>query len=238
MLAFPHGIFPGGMGRAGRSASDTRLDRGRHQYSKGCIASFYTDLLSCSLVNSQRLGLADTGSCGHSRGPDLCILPPCSTSVYARWARRGLCALRTLFEAWGTLWYRYTATYQEGSREDASSNGVARSASAIGATTQTRATEEELVVYLITYTLRPKRDITALIMELQRSAYWAHYLDDTWLIASYEPVDQVSRRLLPYFLQTDSVIILEVTKDATAQGWLPKEAWDWLNDRKREGWMR
>jgi hypothetical protein len=88
------------------------------------------------------------------------------------------------------------------------------------------------MVYVVTYTLRPKRDATWLIVQLQRSPKWWHFLDDTWLIATHESAEQLWSRIAPNFLATDGVLIVQLTAHAGYFGWLPKEAWEWINENR------
>ena len=88
------------------------------------------------------------------------------------------------------------------------------------------------MMYVVSYTLNPKRDATPILVELQRSPEWWHYLDETWLISTYETVTQLHARIIPRFIATDRVLIVQVTSQASYQGWLPKDAWDWFRERR------
>ena len=88
------------------------------------------------------------------------------------------------------------------------------------------------MMYMVSYTLRPKRDATTILTALQQSPEWSHFLDDTWLIVTNETIEQLHRRIIPRFQTADSVLILQVPPNATSQGWLPQEAWDWFNQRR------
>lgn len=88
------------------------------------------------------------------------------------------------------------------------------------------------MLYVVTYTLKPKRDATTLITELQNSPGWWHYLDDTWLIATHETREQLWGRIAKKFIKTDRILIVQVTPDARYWGWLPQEAWDWLDQHQ------
>lgn len=88
------------------------------------------------------------------------------------------------------------------------------------------------MMHLVSYTLRPKRDATAIITALQQAGEWWHFLDDTWLIVSSETTEQLYGRIIHNFRTNDSILILQVPPDATYHGWLPKEAWDWFDQRR------
>jgi hypothetical protein len=87
------------------------------------------------------------------------------------------------------------------------------------------------VIYAINYDLRrPGQnygDLHAAIEKLGSSCW--HYLGSTWLVDTHLNADQIWERLRPHLDQTDSVLVIRVANDN--QGWLPKEAWDWINQR-------
>lgn len=84
------------------------------------------------------------------------------------------------------------------------------------------------MTYLISYDLRnPKKDYSGLLSELKNSPGWCHHLDSTWLIATSDTAYQIYHRLAVYIDDTDSILIIKVTRDWS--GWLPKEAWEWLD---------
>jgi hypothetical protein len=83
-------------------------------------------------------------------------------------------------------------------------------------------------VYSITYDLKtPGRDYDSLFAELKKSSKWWHYLESTWLIATEETPAKVYERLVSKISNKDRLLIIEVRNHA--QGWLPKDAWVWIN---------
>lgn len=81
--------------------------------------------------------------------------------------------------------------------------------------------------YAISYDLRaPGRNYDGLFEAIKKSSRWWHYLESTWLIITNETPDQVWDRLEGKIDKNDYLLIIEV-RDNT-QGWLPKEAWDWI----------
>jgi hypothetical protein len=84
-------------------------------------------------------------------------------------------------------------------------------------------------VYSVSYDLRTKGqpDYQGLIEELQGSPGWWHHLESTWLVATEETPDALWARLEPHVHQRDYVLIIEVRN--YSQGWLPRQAWDWIN---------
>lgn len=86
-------------------------------------------------------------------------------------------------------------------------------------------------VYAVSYDLRQtgEPDYEGLIAELKNSPGWWHNLESTWLISTLESANDVFKRIAPHIRKIDSVLIIEV-RDNKA-GWLPKEAWEWINDQ-------
>lgn len=85
------------------------------------------------------------------------------------------------------------------------------------------------MLYVVSYSLQPKRDSTPILEELQKSPNWCHFIDETWLVATTETPEQLAARLYPRFLKTDRILIIQFTSFAAYYGWLPPEAWNWIN---------
>lgn len=84
------------------------------------------------------------------------------------------------------------------------------------------------MILLITYDLKkPGKDYTALHNVIKTAPKWWHYLESTWIIQTYESVDIWNSRLTKVLDQNDHLLIIDITK-SPRQGWLPKEAWDWI----------
>ena len=87
-------------------------------------------------------------------------------------------------------------------------------------------------VYVVSYDLRkPGRDYTGLSEELQHSPSWWHYLDSTWLIVTSESAGKLYNRLAPHLDEGDSILVVQAGSDR--QGWLPKDAWTWIQQNVR-----
>ncbi len=89
-----------------------------------------------------------------------------------------------------------------------------------------------LAVYLIGYDLKSGEDYTPLVTEIKAIApgQWWHYLDSTWFVSTTLTAQEVTARLLPQIDQAkDHLLVMEASRNK--QGWLPQEAWDWLNQR-------
>ena len=84
------------------------------------------------------------------------------------------------------------------------------------------------MIYLFTYDLHPNfpRDIEPLKKELRTSRAWSNYLERTWLIGTDETVVQLHGRIAPHMTANDSWLVVHISD---YWGWLPKEAWDWID---------
>ena len=86
--------------------------------------------------------------------------------------------------------------------------------------------------YLITYDLKDSSLNT--YIELHKAikasgASWWHYLESTWIIKTTQlSANEISSKLVPHIKQGDRLLVIEIDT-SNKQGWLPKDAWDWLN---------
>lgn len=87
------------------------------------------------------------------------------------------------------------------------------------------------MIYAINYDLkRPGQNYAALYKAIESCGDWWHYLGSTWLVDTNLTAQGVWDRLAPHVDQNDFFLVIGVTRDY--QGWLPKEAWAWLDNRK------
>jgi hypothetical protein len=83
-------------------------------------------------------------------------------------------------------------------------------------------------VYIISYDLKvPGKDYGGLYAALKSSTKWWHYLESSWLIYTTETTQALWDRLASYITKGDRLLIIEVRDNC--QGWLPKDAWDWIH---------
>jgi hypothetical protein len=78
-----------------------------------------------------------------------------------------------------------------------------------------------------------RRKWTATPDALQGFGNWWHYLSGTWLIATDRTADEIFARLEPFIDDQLYILIAELGTDFS--GWLPRDAWDWIRDRRTEG---
>lgn len=88
-------------------------------------------------------------------------------------------------------------------------------------------------VFLITYDLHsPGKDYNNLHEGIRSLGNWWHYLDSTWLIANpLENANSIARKLKTHMDQNDYILVVEITRQPR-EGWLPQEAWDWINNQE------
>ena len=84
---------------------------------------------------------------------------------------------------------------------------------------------------VITHALNNKfRDYTPFFDAIKNnSENWWHYFDTTWIVSTPHGADAYARLLYPHMDTTDRLLVVKITPDK--QGWLTKEAWDWLNSK-------
>jgi hypothetical protein len=86
------------------------------------------------------------------------------------------------------------------------------------------------VIYAINYDLkRPGQNYPALYEAIKGCGAWWHFLGSTWLVDTSLAAQGIWDRLSPHVDTNDYILVIGVTRDY--QGWLPKEAWEWINSR-------
>lgn len=86
------------------------------------------------------------------------------------------------------------------------------------------------VIYSVNYDLkRPGQDYSNLYDAIKSCGAWWHHLGSTWLLDTNLTAKGIWDRISPCVDKNDAVLIIGVTRDY--QGWLPQDAWEWLNQR-------
>jgi len=82
---------------------------------------------------------------------------------------------------------------------------------------------------LVTYTLRNSlKDYSPLFNAIKsNSLKWWHYIDTAWIVQTNLTPDQFAHKLYPFIEKPDYLLVVRIHSEH--QGWLPKDAWDWLN---------
>lgn len=89
------------------------------------------------------------------------------------------------------------------------------------------------MIYSINYDLkRPGQNYNELYDAIKGCGAWCHFLDSHWLVDTNLSASNIWARLKPHVDANDLFFISGVTKDYS--GWLPLEAWDWINSRQNK----
>lgn len=89
--------------------------------------------------------------------------------------------------------------------------------------------------YIVSYDLKQPADKYApLFDELKRSHAWWHYLTSTWIVLSHDTLVELGPKLRALIFKTDRLLIQPAK--GPSDGWLPKEAWDWLQKNVPREW--
>jgi len=85
------------------------------------------------------------------------------------------------------------------------------------------------MIYVINIDLNQRGfNYQPLYSEVNALGVWSRYMNTTWLLATSLPIEEVGRRLVTHISQaTDRLLVTRLV--VPYQGWLPKEAWDWVN---------
>jgi len=83
---------------------------------------------------------------------------------------------------------------------------------------------------LVTFSLRnATRDYGPFFVALRgNSLQWWHYIEQTCVVVTVFDHDAFAKKLVPHLALNDSLLVAKLTPHEF-QGWLPKEAWEWLN---------
>ena len=91
------------------------------------------------------------------------------------------------------------------------------------------------MMYLISYHIRPLgrstqsviSDTEAIEDEIVGFGSWWHYLRNVWIVDTEMTVDEMTAALMEYLRPKDDLLIIGI--QAPYQGWLPDNAWKWLD---------
>lgn len=87
------------------------------------------------------------------------------------------------------------------------------------------------MIYSITYDLKkPGQDYDGLYESIKSLGAWWHYLESTWLVDTQLNADSIYKRLDANIDKNDRLLIVNFGTDY--QGWLDKDAWDWIKARQ------
>lgn len=85
------------------------------------------------------------------------------------------------------------------------------------------------MIYLINYDIKTRdTDKSKFINTVKSADGWWHHLKDTWIISTDESLDNWNEKLRIILNDNDSLLVVDIT-GKERNGWLPINAWDWLN---------
>jgi len=87
------------------------------------------------------------------------------------------------------------------------------------------------MVLIINYAHKSElKDYAPFFEAIKACGEWWHFLDSTWIINTEHSVEVVAKHLTQFIdKRTDYLLIARLQREH--QGWLPKEAWDWMNGK-------
>ncbi len=87
------------------------------------------------------------------------------------------------------------------------------------------------MIYAVNYDLKkPGQNYNDLYTAIKGCGDWWHHLGSTWLLDTNLDASGIWKKIEPHVDKNDSFLIIGVTRDYT--GWLPKDAWEWLDARR------
>jgi len=85
----------------------------------------------------------------------------------------------------------------------------------------------EKQVLLVTYDLKTQGKIyTPFYEALKQQGQWWHYIASTWLIATTKTPQEVYAAVAPHLTVSDFILVVPIKRPY--YGFLPKDAWDWM----------
>ena len=89
--------------------------------------------------------------------------------------------------------------------------------------------------YIVTYDLKqPIEKYVPFFEELRRSYKWSHFIENTWIVLRHDTLVETGHKLRPLIFQSDHLLIMPAK--GPADGWLPQEAWQWIQENVRNEW--
>jgi len=89
--------------------------------------------------------------------------------------------------------------------------------------------------YIVSYDLnQPLDKYGPFFEELKRSHKWCHYLTTMWIVLRHDALVELAIKLKPLLFQTDRLLIMQAK--GPADGWLPPDAWKWIQENVPKEW--
>src|SRR5216684_7017209 len=87
------------------------------------------------------------------------------------------------------------------------------------------------MILIVSYDLKSARDYTAFYNALRSQGTWWHYLASTWLISTGKSPEEVANAVRPQMDLQDFLLVAD--PGPRYQGYLPPQAWDWINTQRK-----
>jgi len=89
------------------------------------------------------------------------------------------------------------------------------------------------MILIVTYDLKgPAGTYEQFFETLKAQGRWWHYLRPTWLISTDKAPQAVFDALRPHIQPPDRFFVVQM--GPRYQGWLPKEAWEWIHKYEKQ----
>ncbi len=88
------------------------------------------------------------------------------------------------------------------------------------------------MVLIINYALNNGlKDYNPLFNAIKGCGEWWHFMESTWIVNTVYSADVVGKHLQKYIdTNTDHLLVMRLQRES--QGWLPNEAWNWINSKQ------
>ena len=88
-------------------------------------------------------------------------------------------------------------------------------------------------ILLVAYDLKITTDETCVIKAIQTVGdKWWHFLPTVWLVNTEKSAAEVARIIYPVMTKSDRLFVIEM--QGRGDGWMPSEAWGWINNIRDE----
>jgi hypothetical protein len=89
--------------------------------------------------------------------------------------------------------------------------------------------------YVICFALHgPQTAYADFLQEMQEFDAWLHYVDNAWIVLSRRPLVSISSSLRSKIRTGDWLMVMPAK--GPVDGWLPRDAWDWINRHIPKEW--
>ena len=94
-----------------------------------------------------------------------------------------------------------------------------------------------LINYQVQYQVQPgaRRNIPQVIQNIEQAIIslgdWWHYLPGTWIVNTSLTAEQLARYIYTHLSEQERDYLFVTAIRGPMFGWIPTEAWDWINAR-------